>query len=107
MPTSSGSVRGDEPFLLMRVLVTGADGFVGRHLVPRLVEQGHDVTAGCRPTEQLDDALRRSWGDAVQVVPLELADGERVRAAVDPVPDAVIHLAAVASVREARDDPAR
>jgi NADH dehydrogenase len=29
----------------LRVLVTGADGFVGRHLIPRLVSRGHRVRA--------------------------------------------------------------
>jgi NADH dehydrogenase len=32
----------------LRVLVTGADGFVGRHLLPRLVSRGHRVRALAR-----------------------------------------------------------
>src|SRR5882672_3033781 len=32
----------------IRVLVTGADGFVGRHLVPYLVAQGYSVIAASR-----------------------------------------------------------
>jgi GDP-4-dehydro-6-deoxy-D-mannose reductase len=46
------------------------------------------------------------WGPAdVTVVPLELTDDASVRGAVEFGPDAVVHLAAVASNREALADP--
>lgn len=32
----------------MRVFVTGATGTLGRHLVPRLIAAGHEVTATTR-----------------------------------------------------------
>lgn len=41
---------GDAP-----VLVTGASGFLGRHLLPRLLAQGRRVTALCRDPRALDD----------------------------------------------------
>jgi nucleoside-diphosphate-sugar epimerase len=91
----------------MRVLVTGADGFVGRRLVARLVDMGHAVTAACRPSEESENWQDDRWGNAVRTVPFELTDGTGMRDALRDAQDAVIHLAAVASVREARQDPAR
>jgi GDP-4-dehydro-6-deoxy-D-mannose reductase len=92
----------------LRVLVTGADGFVGRHLVPRLVETGHEVSAACRPGGQpLERWLGDRWRNAVRLVPFELTDPAGVRAALTPPCDAIIHLAAVATVGEARQDPGR
>lgn len=92
----------------MRVLVSGADGFVGRHLVPRLVETGHEVTAGCRPGgEPASSWLGDRWRDAVRVVPLELTESATLHAALAPSCDAIVHLAAVASGSEARQDPGR
>lgn len=92
----------------MRVLVTGADGFVGRHLVARLVGMDHMVTAACRPGgEPVQSWLGPRWRDAVQVVPFEVTDSDSVRAAVGPRCEAIVHLAAVASGREAREDPGK
>ena len=89
----------------MKVLVTGADGFVGRHLVRRLLEAGDVVGAGCRPDERLPDWSAVSGG-TVEVVPLEITDSASVEQAMRWGPEAIIHLAAVASTREASRDPA-
>ncbi len=39
---------------MTRILVTGATGFIGRRLVPALVEEGHDVRAMTRHPETYD-----------------------------------------------------
>ncbi|MBI2402811.1 MAG: GDP-mannose 4,6-dehydratase [Gemmatimonadetes bacterium] len=87
----------------MKVLVTGADGFVGSWLVPRLRQEGHAVVAALRPTTATPGAGGLEPG--VPTLPLELGDPNSIRAAVATAPDAVIHLAAVASGTDARRDP--
>lgn len=48
----------------MRYLVTGATGFIGRHLVPLLVARGGEVDALVRPgSEDRLDALRNHLGE--------------------------------------------
>jgi GDP-4-dehydro-6-deoxy-D-mannose reductase len=90
----------------MRVLVTGADGFVGVRLVARLLEDGHEVTAAVRPDRPVfAEGIRAPWGAAVNAVPFELLDGASVRRVVAIGCDAVVHLAAVASGGDARRDP--
>jgi nucleoside-diphosphate-sugar epimerase len=90
----------------VKVSVTGADGFVGRHLVRRLVETGHEVTAGCRPGgEPLDRWLGERWRGAIRVKSFELTDTSSVDDFITSPVDAVVHLAAMASSSEARRDP--
>ncbi|HTY05107.1 MAG TPA: GDP-mannose 4,6-dehydratase [Gemmatimonadales bacterium] len=90
----------------MKVLVTGADGFVGRWMIRRLLTDGHEVFGALRPTRAShDDGLTDAERQAVRWMPLELTDAESVRMAVDLPYDAVIHLAAVASGPEAAKDP--
>lgn len=64
------------------------------------------VAAGCRPGgAAVDWSGDAGAGTPVQAVPLELTDDGSVRAALAWRPEAVIHLAAIASVRQAQVDP--
>lgn len=75
-----------------RVLVTGARGFIGRHLVVGLEAAGAEVIAADR------------GGDAD--VKLDLRDGHTVREAIQTAqPAVVINLAAIADPRQAEADP--
>ena len=89
----------------MNVLVTGADGFVGRWVLRALLARGHDVVGAVQPGPPRSDALAEAERAAVQWIPLELGELAAVRNVATRDYDAVIHLAAVASGGDALRDP--
>ncbi len=89
----------------MTILVTGADGFVGRWVLRALVAAGHQVVGAVQPGPPRDDGLAEAERAAVLWIPLELGDVRSVQQAAARPFDAVIHLAAVASGGDALRDP--
>jgi GDP-4-dehydro-6-deoxy-D-mannose reductase len=77
-----------------RILVTGASGFVGGHLLPRL-------------GSAFPDADLTLCGENPAMIGVEISDAAAVDALVASVrPDACVHLAAIAAPPAARRDPA-
>lgn len=77
----------------MRVLVTGANGFVGGYLLAHLRESGHDVTAAGGPHD-------------TEHLPIDLADEATLVAAIEIAqPDAIVHLAASTFVPDSLASP--
>ncbi len=82
-----------------RILVTGASGFVGRHLLPAL----RDAFPGARLIAASEGGM---VGGADETLPLDLLDEAAIERCVDAArPDHVLHLAARSSVPESFADP--
>jgi len=79
-----------------RVFITGATGFVGRHLTRLLREQGCDVAGTCFP----DPACPQE----PHITHLDLRSGDALSEALDRSrPEWIFHLAALSNVRQSWD----
>lgn len=82
------------------ILVTGAAGFMGQHLVTKLAEQGHDITA-VDIQQQVPDSYAEYVGDEVDYIRGSIIHKNFIDNVLFPVPNAydrVFHLAAIVGV---------
>ena len=76
----------------MKILVTGATGFIGQHTIRALLRQGHEVVATSTSREK---AARQSWFNQVTFLEYDIARPELIQNLFDLFgqPDVLIHLA--------------
>lgn len=77
----------------MKLLVTGGTGFLGTHLVPRLIEAGHEVRLISRTKPTAPGSAR------AELIQGDLKNRETVRRALEGV-EAVYHLAGLVSFQD-------
>ena len=84
-------------WISVRVMMTGATGFIGGHTAARAIEAGHEVCALVRSPQKLE-SLREAFDlPAIDHVVGDMTDPHAVDAALDGA-DSVIHCAAVVSL---------
>jgi len=94
----------------MKVLVTGGAGFIGSHLVEKLLADGHDVAILDDFNDFYDPQIKRDNISAVvkkiALHDVDLRDGDRVSSLFRHEKfDAIVHLAARAGVRPSIQQP--
>jgi len=90
----------------VRVVVTGGAGFIGSTLVDLLVAQGDEVIVVDHLARGHISNLRQAVGDGVEVIAADVANMQRMTAALGRVrPEVVYHLAAQIDVRSSVADP--
>ena len=97
----------------MRTIVTGGAGFIGSHLVDRLLGEGAEVTVvdnfdAFYPRAAKESNLALALGNSrCHLIELDIRDAGQVTRLVEQYrPDVIVHLAARAGVRPSIDNPA-
>jgi dTDP-glucose 4,6-dehydratase len=80
----------------MRIFLTGGSGFIGSNLIPKLLEQGHDVYALTRYVSNRTP----NYPKEVQVVFGDLRDSLMLKKSIREItPEVVVHLGAISPVQ--------
>ena len=85
----------------MKVLVTGGAGFIGSHVVDRLVQEGHEVVV----VDNLSTGKRRNLNRAARFFKLDIQSWRLERVFRNERPNIVMHLAAQMDLRKSVEDP--
>jgi UDP-glucose 4-epimerase len=85
----------------MKVLVTGGAGFIGSHLVDRLVMEGHEAVV----VDNLATGKRRNINRAARFYKMDIQSWRLERVFRNERPNVVMHLAAQMDVRKSVEDP--
>ena len=83
------------------VLVTGGAGFIGSHLVDRLIEAGHRVWV----IDTLETGSAANLHPSAELIQIDVCDGSLGAVVAKAAPAAVFHLAAQVSVAVSAKDP--
>jgi len=84
----------------MKVLVTGGAGFIGSHLVDRLVMEGHEAIV----VDNLATGKRRNINRAARFYKMDIQSWRLERVFRNERPNVVMHLAAQMDVRKSVED---
>jgi len=85
----------------MKVLVTGGAGFIGSHLVDRLILEGHEAVV----VDNLVTGKRRNINRAARFYKMDVQSWRLERIFRNERPNVVMHLAAQMDVRKSVEDP--
>jgi UDP-glucose 4-epimerase len=85
----------------MKILVTGGAGFIGSHLVDRLVQEGHEVAV----VDNLSTGKRRNVNREAQFYKIDIQSSRLEQVFRRERPALVMHLAAQINVRKSVEDP--